>query len=138
MPTAIPRMSTTSDVLWPTGSQWLGTASSEIADITAVAARSSGMPAAMSAPNTTTSSTSETGTEVSSALRKSWEISAVAVLSMLASPASATRRSGCFACTAATARSAGTTALSAFPTSPGIWKLTRTERLLAEISPTPP
>ena len=89
----MPRMSTTSEVLCPTGNHWLGIASSEIADITAVAASSSGMPAAISAPNTMISKASETGTEVSSALRKSWESRAVAARSVLASPASMTRRS---------------------------------------------
>src|ERR1039457_5223699 len=71
MPTAIPMRSTTSEVFCPTGSQWPGMASREIAVITAVAASSSGMPAAISAPNTATSKTSVIGTEVTSALRKS-------------------------------------------------------------------
>src|ERR1035438_9343913 len=47
MPTAIPMRSTTSEVLCPTGSQWPGMASSEMAVITAVAASSSGIPAAI-------------------------------------------------------------------------------------------
>jgi hypothetical protein len=64
-------ISTTSELLEPTGSHWPGMASSEIAVITAVAASSSGMPAAISAPNTTTSRISVTGTEVTSAFRKS-------------------------------------------------------------------
>ena len=67
MPTAIPTSSTMEEVVLSIGSQRLGMASSEIADITAVPASSSGMPAAISAPNTISSSTSETGTEVSSA-----------------------------------------------------------------------
>src|ERR1039457_2110765 len=57
MPTAIPIRSPTSEVFGPTGSQWPGMASREIAVITAVAASSSGMPAAISAPNTATSKT---------------------------------------------------------------------------------
>ena len=52
MPTAIPTSSTIEEVVWPIGSQRLGMASSEIAEITAVPASSSGMPAAISAPNT--------------------------------------------------------------------------------------
>ena len=71
MPTAIPMISTTSDVLEPTGSHRLTTVSSDSAVITEVAASSSGMPAAISAPNTTSSSTRVIGTEVTSACRKS-------------------------------------------------------------------
>src|ERR1035438_8061177 len=66
MPTAIPMRSTTSEVLCPTGSQGPGMASSEMAVMTAVAASSSGIPAAISAPNTATSRTSVIGTEVTS------------------------------------------------------------------------
>ena len=54
-----------------TGSHLLGMASSEMALATAVPASSSGMPAAISAPNTTSSKTKVTGTEVTSACRKS-------------------------------------------------------------------
>ena len=95
MPTAIPMISTTSDVLWPTGSHWPMTDVSEIALTTAVAASSSGMPAAISAPNTATSRISVTGSEVISAWRKSWLISELATRSSLASPASAISRPGC-------------------------------------------
>ena len=63
-------ISTTSDVLDPTGSQWLMTVSNDSADITEVMASSSGIPAATSAPNTSNSSSRVTGTEVASALRK--------------------------------------------------------------------
>ena len=94
MPTAIPMISTTSDVLEPTGSHWPGMASSEIAVITAVAASSSGMPAAISAPNTPISRTSVTGTDVTSAWRKSLLIRAFAARSVLASPASSIRSPG--------------------------------------------
>jgi len=94
MPTAIPISSTTSDVLEPTGSHWPGMASSEIAAVTAVAASSSGMPAAISAPNTAISRISVIGTEVTSALRKSRLIRAFAARSVLASPASWIRRPG--------------------------------------------
>ena len=45
-------MSTTSAVLEPMGSHRLGIASSDTATITALPASSTGMPAAISAPNT--------------------------------------------------------------------------------------
>ncbi len=64
MPTAIPMSSTTSEAFCPVGNQWPGMASSEIAVITEVPASSSGMPAAISAPNTSTSRISVTGSEV--------------------------------------------------------------------------
>ena len=67
-------------------------ASSETATMTALPASSTGMPAAISAPNTAISRISVIGTEVSSALRKSWLISVLAARSVLASPASATIR----------------------------------------------
>ena len=66
------------------------------------------MLAAISAPNTMSSSSNVSGTEVSSAEWKSWPSKALAARSTLASPASATIRSGYFAWTAATARSART------------------------------
>ena len=85
-------------------------ASSESAVITEVAASSSGMPAAISAPNTRTSRTSVIGTEVSSAFRKSEpEPGALMARSALASPASWISRSGWRAWTAATALRSGTT-----------------------------
>ncbi len=96
------------------------------------------MPAAISAPNTASSRISVTGTEVSSALRKSCVTMPFAARSVLASPASSIRRPGCLACTAATARWAATTAVSALATLSGTWKLTSTDRRSAEISPAPP
>ena len=102
----MPTSSTTDDVVLPTGSQWLGIASSEMAVTTEVTASSSGMPAAISAPNTHSSSTSVIGTEVTSAWRKSELMMLLVARSTLASPDSATRRPGCAAWTAATARSA--------------------------------
>jgi hypothetical protein len=63
-------------------------ASSEIAVITEVPASSSGMPAAISAPNTMSSRISVIGTEVVSAFRKSASTSLVMARSPLASPAS--------------------------------------------------
>ena len=88
MPTAIPTSSTIEEVVLSIGSQWLGMASSEIAEITAVPASSSGMPAAISAPNTISSRTSETGIEVTSAFLKSWLVMLPVARSRLASPAS--------------------------------------------------
>ena len=87
-------ISTTSEVLEPMGSHRLGTASSETATTTALPASSTGMPAAISAPNTASSRISVIGTDVSSALWKSWPISVLAAWSVLASPASATIRRG--------------------------------------------
>ena len=110
MPTAIPTSSTIEEVVLSIGSQWLGMASSEIAEITAVPASSSGMPAAISAPNTTSSRTSETGIEVTSAFLKSLLVMLPIARSTLAPPASSTFSPGWCAWTAATAFSAGTTA----------------------------
>ena len=90
MPTAIPTSSTIGDVMESMGSRRLGMDSREIAEITAVPASSSGMPAAISAPNTSSSRTRVTGTDVTSACRKSWSTSAPVARSRLASPASAT------------------------------------------------
>ena len=104
----------TSDVLWPTGSHWPTTEASEIALITAVAASSNGMPAAISAPNTSSSKISVIGSEVVSALRKSWLIVAFATRLTLASPISRIRNCGLAAWTEATALSAGTTAWESF------------------------
>ena len=110
----MPMISTTSEVLDPMGSQRLGTASSETATITALPASSTGMPAAISAPNTASSRISVIGTEVTSALWKSLPIIVLAAWSVLASPASATRNPGWAACTRATAaRSALTVAVCA-------------------------
>jgi hypothetical protein len=61
MPTAIPTSSTIDEVVELTGSQWPGIASSEIAETTAVAASSSGMPAATSAPKTSSSKPASPG-----------------------------------------------------------------------------
>ena len=105
----MPTSSTIDDVVLPTGSQRLGIANSEMAAVTAVPASSNGMPAAISAPNTQSSSTSVIGTEVTSARRKSELMMLLVARSTLAWPDSATRRSGWAAWTAATARSAGTT-----------------------------
>ena len=82
-------------------------ASSEIAEITAVPASSSGMPAAISAPNTMSSRTSETGIEVTSAFLKSLLVMLPVARSRLALPASSTFSPGWWAWTAATAFMAG-------------------------------
>ena len=113
MPTAIPTSSTTDEVVESTGSQWLGIASSDMALITAVPASRTGMPAATSAPNTTTSNTSVIGTDVSSDFRKSAPIRRLVARFTLAAPASPIRSSGCCACTAATAFRSADTARSA-------------------------
>ena len=134
MPTAIPTSSTTEVVVPSIGSQRLGMASREIAEITAVPASSSGMPAAISAPNTISSRTSETGIEVTSALRKSWLVMLPVARSRLASPASSTVSPGCRAWTAATAFRAGTTAWSSLPGLPATSKLTSADRPLTRPS----
>ena len=73
MPTAMPTSSTIDEVVLPTGSQRLGMASSEIGrhDRERAGPAAAGCSAAISAPNTTSSSTSVTGIEVTSARRKS-------------------------------------------------------------------
>ena len=134
----MPTSSTTDEVVLPTGSQWLGIASSEMALVTAVPASSSGMPAAISAPNTHSSSTSVIGTEVTSARRKSELMMLLVARSTLAWPDSATRRPGWAAWTAATARSAGTTVLSALSGLPTTLNVTSAERPSREISLPPP
>ena len=63
-------ISTTSEVLDPTGSHRLKMVSRDSAVTTDVSASNSGMPAATRAPNTSSSRTSVMGTEVASALRK--------------------------------------------------------------------
>ena len=108
-------------------------ASNEIAEITAVPASSSGMPAAISAPNTTSSSTSETGIEVTSAFLKSWPVMLPIARSTLAPPASSTFSPGWCAWTAATAFSAGTTAVSSLPGLPATLKVISAERPLIRL-----
>ncbi len=130
MPTAIPTSSTIEEVVPSIGSQRLGMASREIAEMTAVPASSSGMPAAISAPNTISSRTSETGIEVTSALRKSWLVMLPVARSRLALPASATVSPGCLAWMAATAFRAGTTAWSSLPGLPATLKVTSADRPL--------
>src|SRR5258708_4760137 len=128
-------ISTTSDVLDPTGSQRLTTVRSDSAVITEVAASSSGMPAAISAPDTGTSRTSVTGREVAPALRKPLPSTEVMARPWLASPPPAIRRPGYRAWTAATARSAGATAVTWSAAGPGTWNVTRALRPSAETSP---
>ena len=90
----MPMISTTSHVLWPTGSHWPTIVDSEIAVITAVPANSSGMSAAISAPKAASSRISVIGSEVDSAFLKSWLIYVLATGPVLASPASAISRPG--------------------------------------------
>ena len=131
-------ISTTSAELEPMGSHRLGMASSDTATITALPASSTGMPAAISAPNTAISRISVIGTEVSSALWKSWLITVLAAWSVLASPASRTSRPGWLACTRATAARSALTVLSALAFGPATWNVTRAVRPSAEISTWPP
>ena len=112
-------ISTTSDVLDPTGSHWLMTVSSDSAVITEVTASSSGMPAAIRAPNTSSSKTSVIGTEVASAWRKPLSSTELMARAALASPPSATSSPGYCAWTAATALSAGATAVAWLACAPG-------------------
>ena len=100
--------------------------------MTAETASRMGMPAATSAPNTTSSRTSVSGTEVASAWRKFSELSMVRA--MLASPVSATIRPGWAACTAATARWSAATAWSELGTLPGTSNVTRALRPFADTS----
>ncbi len=125
MPTAMPTSSTIGWVRELMGTRRSGKGSREIAPITAVPASSSGIPAAISAPNTISSSASDTGTDVISDWRKSWPTSELVARSTLASPASATVSPGYLAATAATALSAGTTVVSSLFGLPATLNVTR-------------
>ena len=105
------------------GSQWLAAVTTPIAAVSAVSASSTGMPAATSEPNTASIRISVIGIEVTSALLKFSEL--LIACWMLASPVSATRRSGWLACTPATACCRVVTAWSMFVTLPGTWNVTR-------------
>ena len=87
-------ISTTSDVLALTGSHRLTTVSRDSAVTTEVTASSSGMPAAISAPNTSSSKTTVIGIEVASALRKPLPRTELSARFSLASPASRISRLG--------------------------------------------
>ena len=106
-----------------------------MAAVTAVPASSSRMPAAISAPKTASSRISVTGTEVTSALRKSWPSCAFAARSALAAPASAMCSRGFPAAAAATARCAGSAAWSTFAELPGTVKVTSALRPSADTRP---
>src|SRR5215470_7642778 len=116
-------ITTTSNVAPVTGSQWLTIVTTPRAAVRAVSASSTGRPAATSAPNTSSSRISVIGTEVASALPKFSEL--LIAWSMLASPVSAMRRSGCRACTPATACWSAVAAWSRSGTVPGTWNVTR-------------
>ena len=131
-------ISTTSEVLDPMGSHRLGTASRETATMTALPASSTGMPAAISAPNTASSRISVIGTEVSSALWKSLPIIVLAAWSVLASPASDTMRPGWAAWTRATAARSAATVASALACGPATLNVTSAVRPSAETRPWPP
>ena len=82
------------------------------------------MPAAISAPNTTSSRIRVIGTDVSSAMWKSEASRAFAAASVLAPPASATIRSGWAACTLATAAWSAATVASASACGPATLNVT--------------
>ena len=132
----MPMMTTTSKVEPLTGSQWLTIVSTPIAAVSAVTASRTGMPAATSAPNTTSSRISVIGTEVASALLKFSEL--LIAWDTLASPVSATRKSGWLAWTLATAPCRADTALSRFWTLPGTSNVMRALRPSFDTSAWPP
>ena len=132
----MPTIRTTSEVELLTGSQWLEMVTTARAAITAETASSTGMPAATSAPKTTSSRISVMGTEVASAWRKFSESSMARP--MLSSPVSAIRRPGWPTWTVATARWSAATSGSALPFVCGTWKVTRALRPSAEIREVPP
>jgi len=101
-----------------------------MAAVSAVSASTTGMPAATSELNTPSSRISVIGTEVVSVLPKFSELSIACW--MVASPVSATRRSGCLACTPATACWRVVTAWSMLVTFPGTWNVTRALRPSAD------
>jgi hypothetical protein len=92
---------------------------------TAVRASRIGIPAAMRAPNTASSSTSVSGIDVHSDCRKSWPSRALATRSVLALPASLTRRSGCEAWILRTTARSVSTVVSACEFGPATVKVTR-------------
>ncbi len=134
----MPRISTISEVAEPIGSHRPSAASSAIVAVTTVPARTTGMPAAISAPKTASSRSRVIGTEVSSALRKSEFISAFPTASVLAPPASATSRPGYRACTAATAARSAATVVSAWACGPATRNVTSALRPSGETSVAPP
>ena len=129
-------ITTTSKVELLTGSQWLAIVSTPMAAVSAVTASSTGMPAATSAPNTSSSRISVIGTEVASALLKFSEL--LIACPMLASPDSAMRRSACFACTPATACCRVVAAWSTLLTLPGTLNVTSALRPSLDTSAWPP
>jgi hypothetical protein len=134
----MPRISTISEVAEPMGSHRPSAASSEIVAMTTVPASTTGMPAAISAPNTASSRIRVIGTEVISALRKSEFISELPTASVLALPASATSRPGYLAWTPATAAKSAATVVSARPCGPATRNVTRALRPSGETSVRPP
>ncbi len=113
-------------------------ASSQVAVSAEVRASSTGMPAATSVPNTPTSRIRVSGSDVSVALPRSLLIWLFTACPRLASPPSATSRSGWLACTLATASSAGVTAVVTSAAGPGTVKVTSALRPFAETSAWPP
>ena len=120
---------------WSTGMIWLGRATSPIAIATAEMPSSSGMPAATSAPKAITRMISVIGTEVTSALAKSFENAFSSDLLALAEPNSSIRRFGCRCAALATAVSIGPMRCLALSESPATEKVTRADRPSLEICP---
>ena len=104
--------------------------------VSAVSASSTGMPAATSAPNTSSSRISVIGTDVASARPKFSEELIACV--MLASPDSAIRRSGCRPCTPATACCKVVAACPTSGTLPGTLNVTRALRPSFDTRAVPP
>ncbi len=122
-----------------TGQIWLNGPSNPIAAATALAASSSGTSAATTAPKASRRMIRVTGSDVTSAWRKSFSIDSLTCLLALASPNSSIRNSGCASLrpvtvfSGASTRSSAVTSLSS-PGS-GISKLTSAERPSCEIAP---
>ena len=103
-----------------TGAIWLIAPTSPMVAKTPEIASSSGTPAATSAPNAITSTTSVSGSEVNSAFLKSSSKLWLIALSELASPNASTRSPLCARCAAATAPRASSTLFSVSSGSPGM------------------
>ena len=102
------------------GTRWEVRADSPIADATADRARSTGTPAAISAPKATSRITSVTGRLNTSARWKSLPTVAASPLWMDASPTSSMRSAGWSCCTAAVVSSSGCTRSADVSGSPAI------------------
>ena len=106
--------------------------------MTAVSARSSGRPAATSAPNATSRMSSVIGSDSVSARLKSSSKAFDSALSADAPPNCSMRSSGCARCAAAVAASDGSTRSATCSSLPGILNVTTAERPSGEIWPSLP